>query len=82
MAGPHQMPLVLLQLGLEALKQCECVGCGTGETRQHLAVVELAHLARRALDHDVAQGDLPIAADGHIECLAAVLRRTLMMVVP
>jgi hypothetical protein len=62
----HQMALVFLQLGLEALEQCECVGRGAGETRQHLAVVELAHLARSALDNDIAEGDLPVAADGDL----------------
>jgi hypothetical protein len=44
-------------------------------------VVELAHLARRALDDDVAQRDLAVAADGDLPALG-VWRRTLMMVVP
>ena len=64
--GAHQMALVLFQLGLEALEQRERVGRGAGETRDDLVVVELAHLAGRALDDDVAQGDLAVAADGHL----------------
>src|SRR5690606_9039199 len=42
------------------------VGRGAGKAREHAVVVKLAHLARRALDDDVAQRDLPVAADGDL----------------
>ena len=42
----HQVALVLLELGLEALEQREGVGGGAGEAGQHLVVVQAAHLAR------------------------------------
>ncbi len=60
------MALVLFQLGLEALEQGEGVGGGAGKTGQHLLAVELAHLARRAFDDDVAERDLAVAADGDL----------------
>ena len=69
----HQVALVLLQLRLEALEQREGVGGGAGEARQHLVVVELAHLARRALDDDVAQRHLAVAADRHLPAALGVL---------
>ena len=62
-----QVALVFFQLGLEPLEQREGIGRGPGKARQHLAVVELAHLARRALDHNVAQRHLPVAADGDLD---------------
>ena len=68
----HQMPLVFLQLGLKALEQGECIGSGAGKTGQHFAVVELAHLARRALDHDVAERYLAVAADGDLRAVRRV----------
>lgn len=64
--GAHQMALVLLQLGLEALEQREGIGRRAGEARQHLLAVELAHLARAGLDDGVAQRDLAVAADGDL----------------
>ena len=69
----HQVALVLLELGLEALEEREGVRGGAGEAGQHLVVVELAHLARRALDDDVAQGDLAVAADGHLPAAVGAL---------
>jgi hypothetical protein len=57
---------VLFQLGLKAFEQGEGVGRGTGKAGQHLAVVELTHLARRALDNDIAQRDLAVAANGDL----------------
>jgi hypothetical protein len=57
---------VLLQLGLEALEQGEGVGRGAGKAGQHLVMVELADLARAGLDDGVAQGDLAVAAQGHL----------------
>ena len=73
---PHQVPLVLFQLGLKALKQREGVGCGPGKTRQHLAMVQLAHLACGAFDHDVAQRDLTVAADGDLNALRRLAAHT------
>jgi hypothetical protein len=60
--GAHQVALVLFQLGFEAFLQGERVGGGAGEPGQDLVVVQAADLAGRALDDDVAQGDLAIAA--------------------
>ena len=62
--GAHQVALVLLELGLEALEQREGVGGGAGKAGQHLVAVELAHLARAGLDDDVAQRHLAVAAQG------------------
>ena len=76
--GAHQVALVLFELGLEALEQREGVGGGAGKAGQHLVVVELAHLARRALDDDVAERDLAVAAERDL----TLPRRTLTMVVP
>jgi len=45
-------------------EQGKCVGGGAGEAAQDFALIELAHLARRALHDDVAQGDLAVAAQG------------------
>ena len=64
--GAHQMALVFFQLGLEAFVQGKGIGGGASEAGQHLVVVQLAHLARRALDHNVAQRHLPVAANGHL----------------
>src|SRR5690606_2844644 len=58
---------VLGELGFEQLEQGEGIGGGTGEARQHLAVVaEPAHLARVTLHHGVAKRDLAIAGHGHL----------------
>jgi hypothetical protein len=61
--GAQQVALVLFQLGFEAVEQGEGVGGAAGEAAQHLALVQLAHLARRALHDDVAQRDLAVAAE-------------------
>ena len=73
----REMALVLLELRLEALEQREGIRRRAGEARQHLVVVQPAHLARRRLDDDVAERDLAVAAqrDG-------AWRRTERMVVP
>jgi hypothetical protein len=70
--GAHQVALVLLKFGLEALEQGEGIGSGAGKTGQHFAVVELAHLARCALDHDVAERYLAVAADGDLRSVGRV----------
>jgi hypothetical protein len=54
---------VLFELGLEALEERESIGRGAGEPSNHLAVIEPPHLARRALDDDIAERDLPITTD-------------------
>ncbi len=54
----------LLELALEALEQREGVGRAAGETAEHLALVQLAHLAGVALHHGVAERHLAVAADG------------------
>ena len=56
---------VLLQLGLEVLEQREGIGRTAGKTREHLALVEAAHLARVALHDLVAERDLAVAAQRH-----------------
>ena len=63
------MTLVFVQLRFEALEQCERVGCCTGKSRQHLAMMQLSNLARRALDDNVAQSDLPVATDRNLNAL-------------
>src|SRR5204863_4831202 len=55
----------LVELAFEALEQRERVRGAAGETAEHLAVAERAHLARVALHHGVAQRDLAITADGY-----------------
>src|SRR5690606_29235360 len=64
--GAHEVALVFFELGLEALLQGERVGGGTGKTGQHLLMVQAADFARRALENDVAQSNLPIAAYGDL----------------
>src|SRR5579864_4083980 len=61
--GARQMSLMLLELGLEALEQRERIGCRPREARQHLLVVETAHLARARLDDDLSKRHLPVAAE-------------------
>ena len=39
---------------------------------QHLAMVQLAHLAGRPLDDDIAKGDLAVAANGDLNALRRV----------
>ncbi len=56
---------MLFELGLEALEQREGVCRGTGESRQHAFVIQPAHLPRRGFEHDVAERDLPVPAQGH-----------------
>ena len=63
--GAHEMALVLFELGLEALEQRERVRGGARKSREHAVVIQAAHLARRRLDHDVAERDLAIAAQRH-----------------
>src|SRR5690606_5633827 len=62
----HEVALVFFELGLEALLQGERVGGGAGKAGQHLVMVQPADFARCALEDDVAEGDLPIAAYGDL----------------
>ncbi len=64
--GAHQVALVFFQLGLETFLQGEGVGRGAGKACQDLIMVEPADLAGRALDDDIAQGDLAVAAQGDV----------------
>src|SRR5690606_16846669 len=50
------------ELGFEALLQREGVGRGAGEAGQYLVVIQAADFPGGALDDDVAQGDLAVAA--------------------
>jgi hypothetical protein len=70
------MTLMFFKFGLKALKQGEGVGGGTGKTSQDLAVLELAHLAGRAFNHNIAQGNLPVAANGHLHTLRGFASHT------
>src|SRR6185312_4918388 len=56
---------VFLQLALEALEERESISRSAGEARDHLVVVELAHLARVALHDGVAQSHLAVAGQRH-----------------
>ena len=60
------MALMLFELGLEALEQGEGVGRRPGEAGQDLVAEQLAHLAGRGLDDDVAEGHLAVAAEGEL----------------
>src|SRR5690606_400207 len=60
--GAHQVALVFFELGLETLEQRKGIGGTAGEADQHLAVIDLAHLARSPFHDDVAEGDLAVAA--------------------
>ena len=53
---------MLLELGLEALEQRERVCRAAGEASEDAIVVQPAHLACAGFHDDVAEGDLPIAA--------------------
>src|SRR6185503_19151875 len=58
-----QVAAVFLELALEALEQRERVSGAAGEAAEDLVVVEPAHLARVALDPDVAHRHLAVAAE-------------------
>lgn len=60
--GADQVPLVFLQLLLEALEQGEGIGGGAGETGQYLTVIQAPDLLGVAFHHGVAQGNLAVAA--------------------
>ena len=68
--------LVFFQLGLEPLEQREGIGGGPGKACQHLVAVQLAHLARGALDHHVAQRHLTVSANGHLHAIGRLAPHT------
>jgi hypothetical protein len=68
-ARARQLAGVLLELLLEALEEREGVGRGPGEAHEDV-VADAAHLARVALDDDVAHGDLPVADHHHLAAAA------------
>src|SRR4030095_541746 len=59
----HEVALVLVELGLEALEQREGVGGAAGEAGEDALLVEAAHLLRAALDHHIAERHLAVAAE-------------------
>ena len=61
-----EVALVLVQFGLETLEQGEGIRRCARKSSQHFAVVQLANLASRPFDHDIAQSDLSIATNGHL----------------
>src|SRR5262245_21471741 len=61
--GAHEVALVLVELGLEALEQGERVGGAAREAGEDAILVEAPHLFGAALDHDVAEGDVAVAAE-------------------
>ena len=67
--GANELAAVLFKLAFEPFEQGEGVSGAAGETGQDFFVVEPAHLARRALDDDIAQGHLAVAAYGHLPAL-------------
>ena len=56
------MALMLFQLPFAALEQGKGVGRGAGESGNHLAVIETAHLLGIAFHHGVAEEYLAVAA--------------------
>src|SRR5687767_3622395 len=61
--GAHQVSLVLVELRLEALEERERVGGAAGEAREDALLVEPPHLARAALDYDLTERHLAVAAE-------------------
>src|SRR3954471_17015007 len=59
----HQVALVLVELRFEALEQRERVRGAAGEPGEEAVLGEAAHLLCAALDDDVAERHLPVAAE-------------------
>src|SRR5258706_12922978 len=66
----HEIALVLLELRFEALEEREGIGRAAGEAGEDAILVDAAHFLRAALDHDLTERHLPIAAERH-GCAAA-----------
>ena len=60
--GAHQVALMFVELGVEALEQRESVSRRTGEAGQDPVVMQPANFFCALLDDDVAESDLAIAA--------------------
>src|SRR6202008_915799 len=58
----QQIALVLVELRLEALEEREGIGGAAGKAGEDAVLVEAPHLARAALQHDLAEGHLAVAA--------------------
>ena len=56
---------MLVKLRFEALEQREGVRSAAGEAGEDAILVQAAHLFRAALDDDVAERDLTVAAEGY-----------------
>src|SRR6476659_3544566 len=69
-AGPLQLILKALELGLKPLEQREGVGGGAGETSDDVAIADTAHLLGVGLDDGLAKGDLSVAGNHHLAALA------------
>jgi hypothetical protein len=78
----HEIALVLVELGLEALEQGKGVGRGAGEAGQDAIVIDAAHLTRALLDDDRAQRHLAVAAHGDRGSRAAPKRWWCREIVP
>src|SRR6267143_720495 len=65
----------LLQLAFEALKKCNRIGRGAGETGNDLVVIKAARLARGVLHDVIAHGHLPIGNEHHLVVLAYAQNR-------
>src|SRR4030095_4796571 len=66
----HELAGILLQLRLEPLEQRERVRGRAGETADHVALVEAAHLGGIGLHDGLPDRDLPVAADNDASALA------------
>ena len=62
----RQVAGVALELFLELLEQRERIRRGTGEPGEDLPTLERAHLVGVGFHHRVADGDLAVAAQGHV----------------
>src|ERR1700733_4348535 len=59
---PPDIPMVLLELGLETAEQREGIGGGTGKSGQDFLLIESADLLGGMLNHPFAKGHLAIAS--------------------
>ena len=58
------MPLMLVQLGLEALEQSEGIRRTAGKTGKNFVMIDTPHLARRGFNHNITERHLAVAAHG------------------
>src|SRR5258708_15575776 len=65
----------LLKLAFEALKKCNRIGRGAGETGNDLVVIKAARLARGVLHDVIAHGHLAIGDEHHLVVLAYAQNR-------